>query len=57
MEIASDRRLFGMSLVASIFGFVVWLLVLPEANATWIFGIAILVLAAMRFIDGYLATA
>lgn len=55
METSSDRRLFGMCVLASLLGFVIWLLILPEANVTWIFGIAILALTAMRFIDGYLA--
>lgn len=54
METASERRYLVTCLVASVLGFVIWLLAFPESHLTWIFGLAILALAALRFVDGYL---
>jgi len=55
MDTPADRRFFGLCLLASVAGFGTWLLAFPKSSATWIFVIAVVVLAVLTFVDGYVA--
>ena len=57
MDTPSDARLFGMCLVSAIVALVVYVAVLTEYSAWWLFPIAIVVFAVLMFVDGYLGAA
>lgn len=55
MDTPSNPRLLGMCLIAAVTGFVVWFLALPDTSGVLILGIAIVVLAMLMFVDGYVS--
>lgn len=57
MDTPSDARLFGMCLGSAIVALAVYLAVLTEYSAWWLFPIAIVVFAVLMFVDGYLGAA